>query len=424
MNLPKRHQRYPLSVLSPNSMTTTTASTTTTTTSCLSSSSSCTIDDTTTNTNSSSCSLVQQQQQQQQVPSHQEKVAQMTHVPSSLATFERTIALNNAGANMMEKEDYSSAVKILERAFFTFKKAYALRRDELPSSRFQHHLRHFTNIGALFSGKQRRSSDCDCMQDETHTTETPLVYSNPIHLPNDFAITQESCGFLCTAVALNLAMSHHMVAVVSELSSNTTMNATSRKRKQVIHTHLTAAGRLYEYTIRLESSRARQYQNQPHQSDESSSSDQERTSLPMGGSTTIRSVSPLTVSTSVATPPSSGTTTTTTASTIPTLFTSPFALMVILNNSGHVHQLLQQCETSKRCYQRLLTACMYMMVRQQQEQRQQEQQQNNSNNNNRSNVDVVQSVGNTLITTSDLQFFLHNVNVGLHWSHRRCAPAA
>ncbi|KAG7363873.1 hypothetical protein IV203_037074 [Nitzschia inconspicua] len=422
MNLPKRHQRYPLSVFSPNSMATTAASSTS---SCSSSTSRCYVDDTSTNSSSSrSCCHVQQQQ----VPSLQEKVAEMTHVPSTLATFERTIALNNAGATLMEKEDYSSAVKILERAFFTFKKAYVLRRDALPS--FQHRPSLYTNIGALFSGKQRWSGDSDCMQDETHTTtETPLVYSNPIHLPKDFPITQESCGFLCTAVALNLAMSHHMVAVVvSELSSNTTMNA-SRKRKQVIHTHLTAASRLYEYTIRLESSRARQYQNQPQQSGESSnssnnnsssssSSNLERTTLPMGGSTTIRSVSPLTVSTSVAMPPSP----TRTASTIPTLFTSPFALMVILNNSGHVHRLLQQGETSKRCYQRLLTACMYMMVRQQQEQRQQEQ---NSNNNNRSNVVVVQSAGNTtLVTTSDLQFFLHNVNVGLHWSHRRCAPAA
>lgn len=339
----------------------------------------------------------------------------MSNIPSSLATFDRTIALNNAGATLMDQEDYTSAIKILERAFFTFKKAYRLRRDNLVSNRTQQS--HFTNVDDLFSWKRRRVCTTAGLEKENDPVEpasTLSIYSNAIHLPQDFPVTIESCGFLSTAIALNLAMSHHLVALAElhktdEATTSAAASSNMRKHERT-QAHLDAAGRLYEYTIRLESTRARQHQQQQQQRGQ----ENEHLVTPsidpvvaMSPPTTSRLESTASISSSIDS--SSSTISIGTSNTVPTLFVSPFALMVILNNSGHVYEILQQQQKSERYYLRLQSACMYMMMRQRQHQRQQQYGQGG----------IFGS-----ISADDLQVFLHNVNIGLDLIHCHSAPAA
>lgn len=327
-------------------------------------------------------------------------------VSSPRKNFEKTIALNNAGAVLMEQDDYSSAVKILERAVFSFKKAYRTHRDSLPSNRVQQ--RHFASVDELFSWQNRRALSRGCYSvngtDETDDVDAspPSVYSNPIHLPNDFPVTRESCGFLSTAIALNLAMSHHLVALLAQSRQSDSHPVVNVKERKRIRDHLGSAGRLYEFTIRLESTRARQCQRQQAEEE--------------ADVATVESTSPLqpmntegvATANTLALPNLS--TATTNSSTVPTLFVSPFALMIILNNLGHVHSLLKQGPKSERYYQRLQTACMYMMMRQKQQRR-------HYAGESRSNA------GGS-VSAADLEVFLHNVNTGLHLIHRNSAPAA
>jgi hypothetical protein len=176
------------------------------------------------------------------------------------------------------------------------------------------------------------------------------VYGNPMHLPSDFPITKESCGFLSTSIALNLAIGHHVCGVRSSTNADRKMQ------------HLHAAGRLYEYTIRLESTRGREYQEHHMNA---------------------------------------------------TLFVCPFALMVILNNLGHVHGMLHNVELQRLFYTRLESACMYFLVKR------------GLTSNNDYDEPQQDGGGCSNITTYDLQIFMHNVSIGLERSKScNAAPAA
>jgi hypothetical protein len=294
---------------------------------------------------------------------------------SATAPFDRTITLSNNGAVLMDQGDHHGAVKVLERAFFCFKRAYHQHHESLESCRSgDSPARHSTNVDALFSWKKQQHGDENMKHSFNANDARPCVYSNPIHLPPDFAVTQESCGFLSTSIALNLAMSHHMCGL--DLLERAQKSPLLHRRTQE---HFASSGRLYEYTIRLESTRARQYQE--HQQDQSKASfHAQRAAMDSNGG-------------------ASATTPGATSPVVPTLFVSPFALMVILNNLGHVHALMGKKETSDRYYQRLQSACMYLMVRSR-----------------------TRHVGS--ITSSDLQIFLHNVSLGLQLIHCRSAAAA
>lgn len=151
----------------------------------------------------------------------------------------------------------------------------------------------------------------DDSEDEGEEHKVDTVYENAIHLPPDFPITQESCGFLSTTITLNLALANHLHGLELQEHSNASIST--------IHQHLTSAGRYYEYTIRLE--RARQQEEQRR----------------MTQASDVTTMSP-------------------------PLFISPFALLVILNNLGQLHLALSNKERSQKCYRQLQSTLMFLLL--------------------------------------------------------------
>ncbi|KAG7359256.1 hypothetical protein IV203_015845 [Nitzschia inconspicua] len=306
-------------------------------------------------------------------------------------SFSQTIALNNAGARHMERGDYNASIKALTSSFLSFTKNYTRSKPHLSSlrtiieasQRFQSQSDStptpssleslLFNVDELFSWRRCRprkfaldsdatetrksvsssdnaildnhsfclsypnendstidsasaaveSSERLCADEDLDENEeqpfTPL-YSNPIHLPLDFPISQESCGFLSTTITLNLAMANHLCGL--ELQEQKTAP------KSIIQQHLTTAGRYYEYTIRLE--RARQQEEQQR----------------MTQSEAIAALFPQASSNS----------------TLPPLFITPFALLVILNNLGQLHLALSCKDRSQKCYAQLQSTLMFLLL--------------------------------------------------------------
>ncbi|KAG7355219.1 hypothetical protein IV203_004575 [Nitzschia inconspicua] len=305
-------------------------------------------------------------------------------------SFSQTIALNNAGARHMERGDYTASIKAFTSSFLSFTKNYTKSKPHLSSlrtimeasQRFQSQSDStptpspleslLFNVDELFSWRRciprkfaldsdatetRKSvSSSDnaildnhafCLsypsendssidsasaietserlraEEDLHENEeqpfTPL-YSNPIHLPPDFPISLESCGFLSTTITLNLAMANHLRGL--ELQEQKTAP------ESMIQQHLITAGRYYEYTIRLE--RARQQEEQQR----------------MTQSEAIASLFPQASSNS----------------TLPPLFITPFALLVILNNLGQLHLALSCEDRSQKCYAQLQSTLMFLLL--------------------------------------------------------------
>jgi hypothetical protein len=161
----------------------------------------------------------------------------------------------------------------------------------------------------------------DSEEDDDETEEdVASVYSNPIYLPPDFPITQESCGFLSATITLNLALANHLCGLELQELRDAPVSA--------IHEHLTSAGRYYEYTIRLE--RARQQEEQRR----------------MTQASAVSALYPHPLSSSL----------------LPPLFISPFALLVILNNLGQLHMSLSDKERSQKCYRQLQSTLMFLFL--------------------------------------------------------------
>lgn len=278
-------------------------------------------------------------------------------------SFAKTISMNNLAAQHLEHGDYEKAIKAFTLAFYSFRKAYhqlsaqqhQQQQEEeqtsttAPQPHSQDPLHHCTD--AMFFKAPRRkfhrqysnnttsstsskpvmkevhhsenaateaamvSSACCCSsyndeeQDDDSDYEITL-YCNAIHLPPDFPITKESCGFFSTAITFNLALANHLYGM--ELQEQPYMSTDSLK-------HLKSAGRLYEYTMRLERARAMQLTN-------SSSSNNQQP-----------------------------------------LFVSPLVLMCVLNNLGHLHTLLSNTLLSHKCFSQLQTAVVCWMHTKQQQ---------------------------------------------------------
>jgi hypothetical protein len=258
----------------------------------------------------------------------------------------------------MERGDYEKAIKIFTVAFYSFRKAYHrfskptdTKEDALAATNVSaaaaafntqsnNSLHHCTD--ALFFNTPRRvflrrqnnpnlslpaavdclensttpcstesaeaSGSCHSRQDEDDLypqgdEEVTALYCNPIHLPPDFPITKASCGFLSTAITFNLALANHLYGTQLQDSGNTRLQTTTAT------SHLKSAGRLYEYTLRLEQARTLQV-------DETTNHD---------------------------------------------MFVSPLVLMCVLNNLGHLHSTLQNEPQSCLCYTRLQTAVVCWM---------------------------------------------------------------
>jgi hypothetical protein len=166
------------------------------------------------------------------------------------------------------------------------------------------------------------SDNCDTTTDakelstmEEQEKNAVSVYSNPILLPPDFPVTQESCGFISTTITLNMAIANHLYGL--ELQQQ-------HAPLQLVQQHLAGAGRYYEYTIRLE--RARQQEEQSRILESTAS----------GGA----------VSSTLAFP----------------LFVSILALLVILNNLGQLHMALSNTHQSLKCFRQLQSALLFLLL--------------------------------------------------------------
>jgi hypothetical protein len=202
--------------------------------------------------------------------------------------------------------------------------------------------------------------DNDCCIDQDVTS----VYTNPILLPPDFPVTQESCGFLSAAITLNLALANHLFGL--ELLERQRLQDTSSSRglSSMIRQHLMSACRYYEYTIRLE--RARQHEEQGR----------------IAAAAAVVAQSPF--------PPASS------SSLLPPLFVSPLALLVVLNNMGQLHLVLSNRDRSQRWYRQLQSMLMFLLL-------------HSSKNTTNSN---------------DLAVFMENATLGLQNSVSRSMAAA
>jgi len=210
--------------------------------------------------------------------------------------------------------------------------------------------------------------------DETATTDNeteqdvPSLYSNPILLPPDFPITQESCGFLSTTITMNLAIAHHLAGL--ELQEQAHADGTAPLR---IQRHLISAGQYYEYTIRLERARQQEEQNR------------------MLAAAAVAAQCPSAASASMVLPP---------------LFISPLALLVVLNNLGQLHNVLSNTERSIKCYQQLQSTLMFLLLHK-----------NKSGSTNNTGINGGSS--------KDLEVFMENATLGLqNMLARPAAPAA
>lgn len=161
--------------------------------------------------------------------------------------------------------------------------------------------------------------------------DVPSVYSNPIRLPPDFPITQESCGFLTTTISLNLALANHLYALELLERQQQQHNTHPPVLTKMIHQHLTSAIRYYEYTVRLK--RARQQEEQRR----------------MATAAATLSQSPHLASSS-------------SSSLLSPLFVSPFALLVVFNNLGQLHLILNDKDQSQRCYRQLQSTLMFLLL--------------------------------------------------------------
>jgi hypothetical protein len=143
----------------------------------------------------------------------------------------------------------------------------------------------------------------------------------------------------------------------------------------LVQQHLAAAGRYYEYTIRLE--RARQQEEQRRMVD----------------AAVMAAQPPLTSSVVTVLPP---------------LFISPFALLVILNNLGHLHATLSNEGRSKKCYRQLQSTLMFLLL-------------HKVKNQSSSNVESENKNQNSY--SKDLEVFMENATLGLDTT-TSCRPTA
>jgi hypothetical protein len=216
--------------------------------------------------------------------------------------------------------------------------------DNMNCADIDNHPPFFRSYRRIANTNQAMDDDCNegdsaasvatsdvAMEDEEeccNEQDGASVYSNPIRLPPDFPITQESCGFLSTTITLNLALANHLYGL-ELLERQQHHPAPSPVLSSMIHQHLTSASRYYEYTIRLE--RARQKEEQCR----------------------MAAAAPFSQSHQ---PPASS------SSLLPPLFVSPFALLVVLNNMGQLHVALSNKDRSQRCYRQLQSTLMFLLL--------------------------------------------------------------
>jgi tetratricopeptide (TPR) repeat protein len=282
-----------------------------------------------------------------------------TKEDAAVAAFQKTLKLNNAAVQYLEKGQPEQAAKVLGTAFYAFKRAYNKQKQDLPSlyemndsrsnSTIEDVQSMLLNVSDLFSRKDRLSATNSNLQWSNDNDEEPeassssidpsslledqesgdgdiSMHKSPIHLPVNYPITQESCAFLSTSITFNLAVASHLLGLEMWSShQERNHNCKSVPKESKMMTHLQSAGRLYEYTLRLERARSNQQQalrnarvQQQHQQSGPSPS-------------------------------------------FPPLFVSPFVLMAILNNLGHLHWVLENYGQAKKCFRQLQSSLMYML---------------------------------------------------------------
>jgi hypothetical protein len=291
----------------------------------------------------------------------------------------------------MHNGNHFTATKLFEKAFHDFRKSYRKAHASLPETLPKNEISvSSAEVNQLFSW-------VGCNTDPV--AAEAAIYCKPIQLHPDFPLTRQSCGFLSTSITLNLAMAHHSYAL--EIRKSITSNKSNSKTKNLMVHHLNSAMQYYEFTIRLEKARTHQYQ--PGLTETSSSATDSSTSA-----------TPL----------------------LSTLFISPFALMVILNNMGQLNLVLENSTKSEQCYQHLHRALMYLLVQQNFDVQTSEplpvppsesstlteslpsSSNNNSNDNSNDNSKFPR------ISRHDLQVFLDNVMLGLQLSCPQATAAA
>ncbi|KAG7339036.1 hypothetical protein IV203_021487 [Nitzschia inconspicua] len=119
--------------------------------------------------------------------------------------------------------------------------------------------------------RQHEEEEEEEEEDNDDHTEVS-IYSHPIYIPADFAMEPEATsGFISTAITFNLALANHLQGMdmllqqqQQQLQQRSRSTATSAKQSNfssgaaavAAEKHLISAGKLYEYTLRLERARS------------------------------------------------------------------------------------------------------------------------------------------------------------------------
>jgi hypothetical protein len=228
--------------------------------------------------------------------------------------------------------------------------------------------RHFSTL-VPFSYRRKRPY----YQDQ-HPEEVASVYSNPIHLPPDFPVTLESCGFLSTAITINLAMANHLCGLELLKRSSPSSNSTAQ--------YLVNAGRYYEYTIRLE--RARQQEEHARM-------------VASAANATAHGWYNFRL--------------------LPPLFVSPIALLVILNNLGQLHAAMQNPDRAQKCYRQLQSTLFFLLLHR-------SNTNINDNDNHNHQGSSRNDISHSVQQRNDLQVFMENATLGLQTASSRPPAAA
>lgn len=310
----------------------------------------------------------------------------------------------------MERGQYSKAIQSLTASFFSFRKVYRYHRQQQqqagvsvvtagsgpisPTAPASTTILEATlvNTDSFFyrsapPRRRQRDNSCDYGNEQDQEEESDQVevsvYHNPIYIPAEFAFDPESTvGFISSAITFNLALANHLhgMDLLEEQQENHHSFCTSSSlyHKKQIEKCFISAGKLYEYTLRLERARSVSQRN---------------------GADSC--------------PPSSTTTTTTT--TVSLLIRSgPMILMSILNNLGQLHVQLNNVPQSKKCFGHLqgLVLCWVQFTRQK------------NNRNNRNNGRDHQQHQHQQQHHDLIQSFMENSMVGLDQLLRTTALAA
>jgi hypothetical protein len=193
---------------------------------------------------------------------------------SSSSSIVSAEAVSDTASHSSSSLEASSTTRINADSFFyrssrTSWNTRPRRSDSAASSLKEALLQPSQDCGCVSHCRETAAStinnDDDNDDDENEDDlQEVSVYSNPMHIPADFAMEPESTsGFISTAVTFNLALANHLQGMdlfwqqkQQQQQQQQRSPQASKNNNKEAQKYFVSAGKLYEYTLRLERARS------------------------------------------------------------------------------------------------------------------------------------------------------------------------